>query len=132
MEDILEYKKLNLDLEEIRSYMSLDDFLYKYLDYKGIKEKVELYCGIKDYLYNRKILKKSDKLRVATSLGVVLQNDKLIGSKSSQRRELEELLYQFIVRLKDPKYTEKLIEIKQGLRHNTNIQATLMLFFMSF
>jgi hypothetical protein len=88
--------------------------------------------GVDDYIYNVERIKKSEKLSIAFGLLSILQDDKLVENKAHERKIIEELMHIFIVRLKTPKYTEKLIELKQGLRHNTNTQAALTLFFLSF
>lgn len=132
MEEVLEWKEERFDLNEIRSYSALGENLKLYLAEKKLKYKVDLLKGIDDYIYNIERIKKSEKLSIVFDLLSVLQDDKLVENKSHERKVIEELMHIFIVRLKTPKYTEKLIELKQGLRHNVNTQAALTLFFLSF
>jgi len=132
MDDILEWKEERFDLNEIKSYSALGEYLNLYLAEKKLKYKIDLLKGIDDYIYNVDRIKKSEKLSIVFGLLSILQDEKLVENKSHERKVIEELMHIFIVRLKTPKYTEKLIELKQGLRHNINTQAALTLFFMSF
>jgi len=132
MGEILEWKENRVDIDEIKSYLSMSEYFSKYLETSELKYKIELLSGIDDYIYRVKRLKKSEKINLALSLLGVLQDEKLIKNKSHERKVLEELMHIFIVRLKSPKETEKLIELKQGLRSNTNTQVNLILFFLNF
>lgn len=132
MDEILEWKEERFDLNEIKSYSALGEYLNLYLAEKKLKYKIDLLKGIDDYIYNVDRIKKSEKLSIVFGLLSILQDEKLVENKSHERKVIEELMHIFIVRLKTPKYTEKLIELKQGLRHNINTQAALTLFFMSF
>jgi DNA polymerase-3 subunit delta' len=132
MSEILEWKENRMDIDEIKSYLSMGEYFSKYLETKELKYKIDLLKGIDDYIYRVKRLKKSEKLNLALNLLSVLQDEKLLKNKSHERKILEELMHIFIVRLKSPKETEKLIELKQGLRSNTNTQVNLILFFLSF
>ncbi|OQY41930.1 MAG: hypothetical protein B6227_03690 [Fusobacteriia bacterium 4572_74] len=132
MEEILEWKEERLDLNEIRSYSGLGEYFNLYLSEKNLKYKIDLLKGIDDYIYNIEKIKKLEKLSIVFYLLSILQDEKLVENKSHERKVIEELMHIFIVRLKTPKYTEKLIELKQGLRHNINIQIALTLFFLSF
>lgn len=132
MGEILEWKKERLDLNEIQSYSALGEYLNLYLAKKKLKYKIDLLKGIDDYIYNVERIKKSEKLSIVFDLLFVLQDEKLVENKSHERKIIEELMHIFIVRSKSPKYTEKLIELKQGLRHNVNIQTALTLFFLNF
>ncbi|MGB6128293.1 MAG: hypothetical protein WBG30_06035 [Psychrilyobacter sp.] len=132
MKDILEWKEERFDLNEIKSYSTLGEYLNLYLTEKKLKHKVDLLKSIDDYIHNVKKIKKSEKLSIAFDLLSSLQDDKLVENKSHERKVTEEIMHIFIVRLKTPKYTEKLIELKHGLRHNINTQAALTLFFLSF
>lgn len=130
--EILEWKEERLDLDEIKSYSSLGEYLNLYLVEKKLKEKIDLLKGIDDYLYNVERIKKSEKISIVFDLLTILQDEKLVENKSHERKIIEELMHIFIVRLKTPQYTEKLIDLKQGLRHNVNTQVALTLFFLSF
>jgi DNA polymerase-3 subunit delta' len=132
MGEILEWKENRVDIDEIKSYLSMSEYFSKYLETSELKYKIELLSGIDDYIYRVKRLKKSEKINLALSLLGVLQDEKSIKNKSHERKVLEELMHIFIVRLKSPKETEKLIELKQGLRSNTNTQVNLILFFLNF
>jgi DNA polymerase III subunit delta' len=132
MDEILEWKEERFDLNEIKSYSALGEYLNLYLAEKKLKYKIDLLKGVDDYIYNVDRIKKSEKLSIVFGLLSILQDEKLVENKSHERKIVEELMHIFIVRLKTPKYTEKLIELKQGLRHNINTQAALTLFFMSF
>ena len=132
MEEILEWKEERFDLNEIKSYSNLGEYLNLYLAEKKLKHKIGLLKGIDDYIHNIKRIKKTEKLSIVFDLLSTLQDDKLVENKSHERKIIEELMHIFIVRLKTPKHTEKLIELKQGLRHNVNTQAALTLFFLSF
>jgi len=132
MDEILEWKEERFDLNEIKSYSALGEYLNLYLAEKKLKYKIDLLKGIDDYIYNVDRIKKSEKLSIIFGLLSILQDEKLVENKSHERKIVEELMHIFIVRLKTPKYTEKLIELKQGLRHNINTQVALTLFFMSF
>lgn len=132
MGEILEWKEERFDLNEIKSYSALGEHLNLYLTEKTLKSKIDLLKGIDDYIYNVERVKKSEKLSIVFDLLSILQDDKLVENKSHERKIVEELMHIFIVRLKTPKHTEKLIELKQGLRHNINTQAALTLFFLSF
>ncbi|MEI6857039.1 hypothetical protein [Psychrilyobacter sp.] len=132
MDEILEWKEERLDLNEIRSYSALGEYLNLYLVEKKLKHKIDLLKGIDDYIYNVERIKKSEKLSIVFDLLFVLQDDKLVENKSHERKIIEELMHIFIVRSKTPKYTEKLIELKQELMHNVNIQIALTLFFLNF
>ena len=132
MEEVLEWKEERFDLNEIRSYSALGEDFKLYLAEKKLKYKVDLLKGIDDYIYNIERIKKTEKLSIVFDLLSTLQDDKIVENKSHERKIIEELMHIFIVRLKTPKYTEKLIELKQGLRHNVNTQAALTLFFLSF
>ncbi|MCS5420837.1 MULTISPECIES: ATPase [Psychrilyobacter] len=132
MGEILEWKEERFDLNEIRSYSNLGEYLNLYLAEKKLKYKIDLLKGIDDYIYNAERIKRSEKLSIVFDLLFILQDDKLVENKSHERKVIEELMHIFIVRLKTPKYTEKLIELKQGLRHNVNTQAALTLFFLNF
>lgn len=132
MDEILEWKKTRLDLNEIRPFSNLGEYLNLYLTEKNLENKVNLLKGIDDYIYSLDKIKKSEKLSLAFEILSILQDDKLVENKSHERKIIEELMHIFIVRLKTPKSTEKLIELKQGLRHNINSQVALTLFFLSF
>lgn len=132
MDEILEWKEERFDLNEIRPYSALGEYLSLYLEEKKLKYKIDLLKGIDDYIYNTKKIKKLEKLSIIFDLLFILQNEKLVENKSHERKIIEKLMYIFIVRLKTPKYTEKLIELKQELSHNVNTQITLTLFFLNF
>jgi len=130
MGEILEWKEKRLDIDEIKSYSSLAESFKRNLEEKGLESKIELLNTIDDYIYNLNGLKKSEKLKIVFDLLAVLQDDKLVENKSHERKLLEELLHLFIIRLKSPKNTEKLLELKLSLKNNTNTQVVLMLFFL--
>jgi len=132
MSEILEWKKERIDINEIKSYSALGEYLNVYLTEKNLKNKIDLLKGIVDYIHNIKRMKRSEKLSIIFELLHILQDDKLIENKSHERKTIEELMHTFIVRLKIPEYTEKLIELKQSLRNNVNTQVALTLFFLSF
>ena len=132
MKDILEWKNEKFDLNEIKSYFSLSEYLSLYLVEKNLKHKIDLLKGIDDYIHNIRRIKKSEKLLITFNLLFILQDDNIVENKSHERKIIEELMHIFIIRLKIPKYTEKLIELKQGLKNNVNTQITLTLFFLSF
>jgi len=132
VEDILAYKEEKLEIPEMKSYEAIGEFWSKYLLEKSLTNKINLFKSIDDYIYNKDKIKKTEKLKIASNILSVLQDEKIIFNKSHERKILEGLIHLFIVRLKSPKDTEKLIWLKLGLRNNTNVQATLMLFILSF
>jgi len=132
MSEILEWKKERLDLNEIRSYSNLGKYLSLYLEEKKLKYKIDLLKSIDDYIYNTNQIEKSEKISIIFDLLFVLQNEKWVENKSHERKIIKRLIQIFIVRLKIPKYTEKLIELKQNLNYNANTQIILTLFFLNF
>ena len=132
MKEILEWKEERFDLNEIKSYYSLGEYLNLHLSEKKLKNKIDLLKGIDDYISNIVRIKKSEKLSIVFNMLSVLQNEKIVKNKAHERKIIEELMHIFLVRIKNPKYTEKLLELKQGMRHNTNVQASLTLFFLNF
>ena len=131
-EDILEWKKTRDDLEGVKSYSSLGEYFHRYLENRDLESKIELYRGVEDYIYNLYSIKKLDKMKIISDILSVLQDDKLVSNKSHERKIVGDLMHLFIIKLKKPEKTEKLIELKQGLRSNTNTQINLTLFFLNF
>jgi len=132
IKEILEWKKEKFDLDQVKSYNSLSESLKLYLEEKELKYKIDLLKGIDDYIYNIKKIKKSEKISMILDLLYVLQNEKLVENRSHERKIIEKLMYIFIIKLKNPKSTEKLLELKQNLKKNINVQGSLTLFFLNF
>jgi DNA polymerase-3 subunit delta' len=131
MKDIILWKEGREDIEIMKSYSSLGEYLKKYLEESTLETKIDLFRSIDDFIYNRKNINKIERLKLVGSISSTLQDDKIIENKTHERKILEKLMYFFIVRLKLPQKTEKLISLKQGLRSNTNAQLTLTLFFLN-
>lgn len=132
MKDIINYKGEKVDIVEIKSYESIGEFFGNYLREEKLLNKINLYKSIDDFIYNKKKINKSKKLKIISDILVNLQDEELVLNKSHERKIVEEFMGLFLVRLKSPKDSEKLLSLKQSLKNNVNSQIALTLFFFNF
>ena len=126
VEDVMNYRGRNVDLEEIVPYIGIKEKVRKYIDKEtsvenSIVEKVKLYNCINDFTMNIDYISQLERIRFAELL-LEGTNDRLL---------LDKILNKIIITLKTPSKTEKLLEIKNSLKFNVNTKLTIKLFVLN-
>lgn len=121
-EDIKEYLKGSYDLDMEISYEQLGEIIKSYLETKDLAYKIELIKALRDLTVNIKFLSELDLLALADELDI---------SIGKNREFLKYILYVIIVKLKNIKKTEKLLEIKEGIGFNINTSLALYNFMLN-
>lgn len=123
VKDILNIKTANYNFEEKIEYQVINEKILNYLEEKSIEGKADIIKAVSSYKEQKRFLEKLEKLQFAESIEKVIGKDRLF---------LKELLYIFILKDRKNKNLEKLIEIKESLKSNTNISTVLCVFFLKY
>lgn len=121
VKDIKRYLNESFEMEE-DSYKLLKESIKNYFENGNFQDKIEVYSGIENFLKEKTYLSDIEKITFAESL------DKVIGKN---REFLEELLYQMILKSKNLKSLEYLLELKESIRYNVNTGLILVNFMLN-
>lgn len=125
--EIEEYKRLGLDLTKPESYREIGTFLKAYKEEQGLESKVRVYKALRDFVGNRKLVDEMDKMYFAQEVARGVAKSK---NFTSSRELAEEIMYYAMVIARDPRKTEKLIELKGYNKYNVNLSLLLKVFFL--
>lgn len=120
VKDIKEFKEGNYKIEKM-NYKSINTHLKDYIDDGAFINKIKVYGAIENFLLEKNYLNDLDKINFAEIL------EKAIGKN---RDLLEYLLYQIILKSKNLKNLEYLLELKESIRYNVNIGLLLVNFML--
>lgn len=123
IEDILNIKKHEYDFSKIVEYKELIEKISFYLEERDIRIKADIIKAIEEYNVKKKFLDKLEKIQFAEEIEQVIKKDRYF---------LKELLYLFILKDRKSEKLERLIEIKESLKSNTNISLVLYNFFLYY
>lgn len=121
VKDIKEFKKGKFSLEE-ESYKNLKIYIKEYLETKDFYTKIRIYGAMENFLSEKIYLSELDKIVLAEEI------EKSIGKS---RDFLEEILYHLILKSKNLKKLEYLLELKESIRYNVNISLILVNFMLN-
>lgn len=121
VKDIKEYKKGNYSIEKI-NYKETGIYLKEYLENGEFLLKIKLYSALEDFILEKKYLSEMDKIAFSEIL------DKAVGKN---RDFLEAILYQLILKSKNLKNLEYLLELKEMIRYNVNISILLLNYMLN-
>lgn len=120
-EDIKKIKLEDYDFKEKISYKEISSKIKEYREDKNIKIKADIIKGIKDFSSNNKLINQLLKLKLADEISKAIDKD---------RKLLIEILHLFIINLKNYDKLEEILEIKNMVDKNVNINLLLFNFFM--
>lgn len=121
-EDIKQFIKGEYDLDMEVSYEQIGDIIKHYLETFDFAYKIELLNAVENLISNIKFLSELDLLSLADELDI---------SIGKNREFLRYILYIIIVKLKNIRKTEKLLEIKEGIAFNVNTSLALYNFMLN-
>lgn len=119
--DIKEYKKAKFPIEK-ESYKNLKLYIKEYLENRDFYTKIKVYSAMENFLSEKAYISDLDKIVFAEEL------EKSIGKS---RDFLEDVLYYFILKSKNLKKLEYLLELKESIRYNVNISLILVNFMLN-
>jgi DNA polymerase-3 subunit delta' len=121
IEDIRKYKNGEYIISRELNYMEIGGSISKFLETGDLGAKIDIFCCIEDFVKNIKLLNDLQKLRFAKAVSKSVKN----------RVFIEELLYYIILKVRDIKKTEKLLDIKSSIGFNVNLDLALNVFFLT-
>ncbi len=120
VKDIKEYKKAKFPIEK-EKYNSLKIHLKEYMESKDFYTKIKVYSAMENFLLEKAYISEIDKIAFAEDI------EKSLGKN---RDFLEDILYYFILKSKNLKKLEYLLELKESIRYNVNISLILINFML--
>lgn len=119
--DIREYKKNNYVLEN-HNYKEIKNYLKEYLETNDFHSKIKVFGAIESFILEKNYLSDLEKIFFAEII------EKQIGKN---REFLEYILYQMILKSKNLKNLEYLLELKESIRYNVSISILLVNFILN-
>lgn len=119
--EIKNFKKFNIPLEN-QSYRGMKTFIKDYLENGDFQIKIKILAAMENYLSEKDYLDEIEKIAFAEEL------EKSVGKS---RDFLENILYCFILKSKNLKNLEYLLELKESIRYNVNISLILTNFMLN-
>lgn len=119
MEDIIDYKEMEIDLSQPVPYRDIGENLKNYIKDGDVESKVNVKKALKDFMGNRKFLDEIEKIYFAEE----------IYRGSRDRNIIEKIMYESILMDRNIAKTDKLLYLKGMLRYPVNLQLALKVFF---
>lgn len=120
VQDIKRFKEGNYVIEK-KSFTECGIFLKDFIETGEFSSKIKLLSTLENFILEKKFINDIDKIVFSEVL------DKAVGKN---RELLEEILYILIVKSKNLKNLEKLLELKEMIRYNVNISLILLNFIL--
>lgn len=120
VQDIKRFKEGNYVIEK-KSFTECGVFLKDFIETGEFSSKIKLLGTLENFILEKKFINDIDKIVFSEIL------DKAVGKN---RELLEEILYILIVKSKNLKNLEKLLELKEMIRYNVNISLILLNFIL--
>ena len=121
IEDIKEYASKGYSINRELKYMDIGRCISEFSENGELDSKIDLICCVEDFIENSRLLNDLQKLKFA----------KAVSASTKDRNLIEWFLYHLILKLKNIRKTEKLLEIKNAIGFNVNLDLALNIFFLS-
>lgn len=121
IEDIENYKNGGYTINKELNYMDIGKHISRFLESRDLEAKIDIFCCLEDFIKNSKLLNDLQRLKFA----------KTISLAGRDRVFVEGLLYYVILKIRNVKKTEKLLELKRSINFNVNFDLTLNMFFLN-
>lgn len=119
-DDIKEYKKLDVDLEEGYSYADIGNAVKVYEEKRDIVSKINVYKGIRDFINNRNYILEIDKIFFAEE----------ITRNTGDRNIMREIITYTVDVLGDIQGLEERLEMKNMMKAPINMKLFFIDFFL--
>ena len=119
-DDIKEYKKLDVDLEEGYSYADIGNAVKVYEEKRDIVSKINVYKGIRDFINNRNYILEIDKIFFAEE----------ITRNTGDRNIMREIIKYTVDVLGDIQGLEERLEMKNMMKAPINMKLFFIDFFL--
>lgn len=117
--EILEYKKSEIDLSLGEPYSEIENFIKNYLKEPNIENKIKIYKSLRDFFANRQYINEVEKISFAENIYFALENNRVL---------LQEICTYICHLIKNFDKIEELIFIKNMIKMPVNLKLLLKVF----
>lgn len=117
--EILEYKKSEIDLSLGEPYSEIENFIKNYLKEPNIENKIKIYKSLRDFFANRQYINEVEKISFAENIYFALENNRVLS---------QEICTYICHLIKNFDKIEELIFIKNMIKMPVNLKLLLKVF----
>ena len=117
--EILEYKKSEIDLSLGEPYSEIENFIKNYLKEPNIENKIKIYKSLRDFFANRQYINEVEKISFAENIYFALENNRVLS---------QEICTYICHLIKNFDKIEELISIKNMIKMPVNLKLLLKVF----
>lgn len=117
--EILEYKKSEIDLSLGEPYSEIENFIKNYLKEPNIENKIKIYKSLRDFFANRQYINEVEKISFAENIYFALENNRVLS---------QEICTYICHLIKNFDKIEELISIKNMVKMPVNLKLLLKVF----
>ena len=117
--EILEYKKSEIDLSLGEPYSEIENFIKNYLKEPNIENKIKIYKSLRDFFANRQYINEVEKISFAENIYFALENNRVLS---------QEICTYICHLIKNFDKIEELIYIKNMIKMPVNLKLLLKVF----
>lgn len=117
--EILEYKKSEINLSLGEPYSEIENFIKNYLKEPNIENKIKIYKSLRDFFANRQYINEVEKISFAENIYFALENNRVLS---------QEICTYICHLIKNFDKIEELISIKNMIKMPVNLKLLLKVF----